>query len=60
MDRVLIASEGMTYTNGNVFSKGVWLGLNDSPENWYEIPDSEAEILIKEQEEKFLERLNFI
>lgn len=43
MDRVLIASEGMTYTNGNTFSKEVWLGLNDSKNNWYEITDAEAE-----------------
>ena len=57
------ASKGMVLTNGNAFSEvggTVYLGVNDSPENWYEITDAEAEILIKEQEEKFLESLNFI
>ena len=39
----LIASEGMTLTNGEVFGKEVYLGRNDSPENWYEITDEEAE-----------------
>ncbi len=38
----LIASEGMTLTNGEVFGKEAYLGRNDSPENWYEITDEEA------------------
>ena len=50
--RKLTASEGMTLTNGTVFSKEVYLGKNDSPENWNEIPDSEAEALMKELEYK--------
>lgn len=41
----LTASEGMTLTNGETFGKEVYLGCNDSPENWYEITDSEAEKL---------------
>ena len=39
----LTASEGMTLTNGNVFSKEVYLGKNDKAENWFEITDAEAE-----------------
>jgi hypothetical protein len=39
----LTASEGMTLTNGDAFSKEVYLGVNDKPENWTEIPDAEAE-----------------
>ena len=39
----LTASEGMTLTNGDVFSKEVYLGVNDKPENWVEITDAEAE-----------------
>ena len=34
--------EGMTLTNGEVYSKRVYLGVNDRPENWWEIPDSEV------------------
>ena len=36
------ASEGMTLTNGEVYSKQVYLGINDKPDNWREIPDSEV------------------
>ena len=38
----LKASEGMTLSNGEVYSKHVYLGVNDSQENWHEIPDSEV------------------
>ena len=50
--RKLIASDGMTLTNGEVFGKEVYLGKNDAPENWYEITDVEAEKLQKELEAK--------
>lgn len=39
----LTASEGMTLTNGEAFGKEVYLGSNDSAENWREITDAEAE-----------------
>lgn len=45
----LIASEGMTLTNGKVYGKEAYLGCNDSPDNWYEITDEEAK---KIQEER--------
>lgn len=38
----LTASEGMTLTNGESFGKEIYLGVNDKPENWREIPDSEV------------------
>lgn len=41
----LTATEGMTLTNGEVFSKKVYLGCNDAEENWREITDEEAENL---------------
>lgn len=41
--RKLTASEGMTLTNGEAFGKVVYLGKNDSAENWTEITDAEAE-----------------
>lgn len=36
------ATEGMTLTNGEVYSKLIYLGVNDSADNWHEIPDSEV------------------
>lgn len=39
----ITASEGMTLTNGDVFSKEIYLGKNDKAENWTEITDAEAE-----------------
>ncbi len=44
----LTAAEGMTYTNGVAYGKVVYLGINDSPENWYEITDEEAELANQE------------
>lgn len=38
----LTASEGMTLTNGETYGKEVYLGCNDSPENWHEIPETEV------------------
>ena len=46
----LKAAEGMTLTNGETFSKEVYLGSKDSPDNWQEITDSEAEALQAEKE----------
>ena len=40
---VLKADEGMTLTNGETFGKVVYLGTNDSADNWHEITDEEAE-----------------
>ena len=39
----LTASEGMTLTNGEAFGKEIYLGKNDSADNWHEITDAEAE-----------------
>ena len=44
-DNVLKADEGMTLTNGEAFGKVVYLGKNDSEDNWHEITDGEAEEL---------------
>lgn len=41
--RKLTAAEGMTLTNGEAFSKEIYLGVNDSADNWHEITDAEAE-----------------
>ena len=39
----LSASVGMMLTNGEVYSKEVYLGCKDSPENWWEITESQAQ-----------------
>ena len=46
--RKLTASKGMTLTNGEAFGKEIYLGKNDSAENWTEITDAEAEEMQKE------------
>ena len=42
---VLKADEGMTLTNGETFGKVVYLGINDSADNWHEITDAEAQAM---------------
>lgn len=42
-DNVLKADEGMTLTNGEAFGKTIYLGINDSVENWHEITNEDAE-----------------
>lgn len=39
---VITADEGMTLTNGEVYSKRVYLGKWDSPDNWWEIQDEDV------------------
>ena len=53
--RKLTAAEGMTLTNGEAFGKEIYLGCNDSPANWHEIPDEEAERLQAEAEKRVQE-----
>ena len=48
--RKLTATKGMTLTNGEAFGKEIYLGKNDSAENWTEITDTEAEEIIAKQE----------
>lgn len=38
----LTASEGKTLTNGEIYSKEIYLGCNDSVTNWHEINDSDV------------------
>lgn len=45
----LTAAEGMTLTNGEAFGKEVYLGVNDSPENWWEITEEEAAVIEQAQ-----------
>lgn len=48
--RKLVASDGMTLTDGETLAKEVYLGKYDNSTNWYEITDAEAEEKLKEQE----------
>ena len=43
--------EGMVLTNGETFSKEVYLGTNDKAENWHEITEEEYQELLRKQEE---------
>ena len=38
----LTASEGMSLTNGETYGKEVYLGVNDSADNWQEIPEEDV------------------
>ena len=38
---VLEPDEGYVLTNGETYSYKVYLGINDSPDNWREVPESE-------------------
>ena len=40
--RKLTASKGKVLTNGETYSTEIYLGVNDSPDNWYEITEEEA------------------
>ena len=44
--RVLEPDEGMILTNGETYSKRVYLGVNDTHENWHEIPDIQTNDLV--------------
>jgi hypothetical protein len=46
----MFAKEGYTLYNGEVLSKEIYLGSTDSPDNWREITDEEAEKIIAERE----------
>ena len=41
---VLYADEGQSLSNGESYGKEVWLGINDSPENWAEVEEDELSI----------------
>jgi len=39
---VLEPEEGYVLTNGETYSRRVYLGTADSPDNWWEIPDADV------------------
>lgn len=38
---ILQSDEGKVLTNGETYSNKVYLGIHDSPENWYEIAEED-------------------
>ena len=48
----ITATEGKVLTNGEAYSKEIYLGINDSIDNWQEITEAEYEEIIKKQEEE--------
>ncbi len=54
--RKLIPSMGMVLTNGDIYSakeEGIYLGINDSPDDYYEITKEEYEKILAKQEAEF-------
>lgn len=48
--RKLTASDGHVLTNGEVYGKEIYLGINDRVENWHEITDAEYAVIVEEEE----------
>lgn len=49
--RKLTATDGYVLTNGEAYGKEIYLGVNDSPDNWHEITDEEYAEVLKAEEE---------
>lgn len=47
-DNILIASDGMYLTNGETYAKRVYLAVTASPDDWWEVTDTEAEAAMTE------------
>lgn len=50
IEKKMVATEGHVLTNGEAYGKVIYLGCNDTEENWWEISDEEYEA-IKDKEE---------
>lgn len=46
---ILKADEGKFLTNGETFANVVYLGKNDSADNWYEITNEEYKQIIAQE-----------
>lgn len=58
--RKLTAAEGMVLTNGKAYGKEVYLGVNDSPDNWREITDEEYAGILAEEEQNMEEEMEHV
>jgi hypothetical protein len=52
VEKLIKASKGMVYTNGEVFANEIELAVSDSPDNWYQISVEEMKKIENEREEK--------
>lgn len=50
--RKLTASIGMVLTNGEAYGTEIYLGVNDSQDNWWEITQEEYNKILEEEEAK--------
>lgn len=50
-ERKLTAAEGMVLTNGREYGKVIYLGIYDTPDNWYEITEEEYAEKVREEAE---------
>ena len=58
MERIILtASDETMLTNGEVYGKTVYLGINDKPENWYEISEEEYRERMAELEAESLKMI---
>lgn len=48
----LTASDGRILTNGIGYGKEIYLGKNDSADNWHEITDAEYAVILAEEKKK--------
>lgn len=48
--RKLTAAEGFVLTNGEAYGKEIYLGKNDSPLFWREIPEAEYQAIMEKEE----------
>lgn len=49
---ILKADEGKLLTNGDTYGKVVYLGYNDSIENWHEV--EETEVIIEDNDHEIM------
>ena len=54
----ITATEGKVLTNGEAYSKEIYLGINDSIDNWQEITEAEYEEILKRQRETIVEEVD--
>lgn len=52
--RKLTASEGMMLTNGEIYGKEIYLGVNDSPYNWHEVSKEEYDAKMAQRESEVM------
>lgn len=50
MKKTLIARDGYYLTDGEIYTKEVYLGVNDKPENWHEITETEYKQIQAEEQ----------